>query len=122
METFKVTVKSKETGRIFTDKFTCETPAEARHDFKECYRHGSYEILSVESMEQEEKAHSLYYKLHDCLKVSLDEKNNPLPNGDYLSCHTNNIIVKLAKSIESGETWYDASTDVWCDYFLERNK
>lgn len=122
METYKVTVKNKETGKTFTDKFYCETPQEARHSFKECYRHGDYEILSVESVAYEEKGHTLYYKLHDCLKVSLDEKNNPLPNGDYLSCHTNNIIVNLAKSIESAETWYDANLEMWCDYFLARNK
>lgn len=68
------------------------------------------------------KAQDLYYKLHKCLKISLDPKNNPRPNGDNLSCHTNNIIVNLAKSIESEETWYDDSIDTWCDYFIETTK
>lgn len=65
------------------------------------------------------KAQDLYYKLHKCLKISLDPNNNPRQNGDNLSCHTNNIIVNLAKSIESQETWYDESVDAWCDYFIE---
>lgn len=60
------------------------------------------------------KAMELYDKLHKCLKISLDPSNR-----ENLSCHTNNIIVNLAKSIESGETWYDVSIDVWCDYFIE---
>lgn len=68
------------------------------------------------------KAIDLYYKLHKCLKISLDPKNNPMQNGDNLSCHTNNIIINLARSIESGETWYDVSIDVWCDYFIGNNK
>ena len=68
------------------------------------------------------KAIDLYYKLHKCLKISLDHNNNPKPNGDSLGCHTNSIIVNLAKSIESGEKWYDASIDGWCDYFIENNK
>lgn len=35
-----------------------------------------------------------------------------------LSCHANNIIRKLGKSIESGFTYYDQNFDLWCDYFL----
>ena len=57
-----------------------------------------------------EKAIAIYYKLHKCLTKAM--------NDEELSCHVNNIIVKLAKSIESGETWYDEATDKWCDYFL----
>ena len=56
------------------------------------------------------KAIDLYYKLHKCLAKAL--------NSDVLSCHANNIIVNLAQSIESQETWYDPNTDAWCDYFL----
>ena len=61
------------------------------------------------------KGIDLYYKLHKCLTRSLSGKAQ---NGDELSCHTNNIIRYLAKSIESNEEWYDASVDAWCDYFL----
>lgn len=66
---------------------------------------------------EDEKAIKLYYKLHECLKISLTAPIQP--NGDNLSCHANRIIVHLAKSIESGETWYDPSVDCWCDYFIE---
>lgn len=66
------------------------------------------------------KAHDLYYKLHRCLKIALTAPRQP--NGDSLSVHANSIIVSLAKSIESGETWYDASLDCWCDYFLSMNE
>ena len=69
---------------------------------------------------QNKKAHDLYYKLHRCLKVALTAPIQP--NGDNLSIHANSIIVSLAKSIESGETWYDASLDCWCDYFLSMNE
>jgi len=55
----------------------------------------------------------LYFKLHKCLEKAMETEK--------LSCQVNSIIVKLAKSIESNETWYDASTDVWCDYFLNKN-
>ena len=61
------------------------------------------------------KAHDLYYKLHKCLKRSLSGETE---NGDDLSCHTNAIVLHLAKSIESGETWFDESVDCWCNYFL----
>lgn len=60
---------------------------------------------------EDEKAIELYYKLHKCLKKAMG-------NEEKLGCHVNNIIVKLAKSIESKETWYDERTDTWCDYFL----
>lgn len=66
------------------------------------------------------KAIELYYKLHKCLKISITAPTQP--NGDELSCHTNRIICYLAKSIESGQKWYDVTVDVWCDYFIEQNK
>ena len=55
------------------------------------------------------KAIDLYYKLHRCLKIAITAPAQP--NGDNLSIHANNIIRNLAKSIESGETWYDESLD-----------
>lgn len=63
---------------------------------------------------EDEKAMAIYYKLHKCLAKAM--------NDEELVCHVNNIVVKLAKSIESGETWYDESTDKWCDYFLAERK
>lgn len=60
--------------------------------------------------DENKKAIDLYYKLHKCLKKAMSEEK--------LGCHINNIIVALAKSIESQETWYDESIDVWSDYFL----
>ena len=65
----------------------------------------------------DKKAHDLYYKLHKALDISITAPIRP--NGDSLSVHTNNIVCYLAKSIESGEKWYDASVDSWCDYFLK---
>lgn len=60
---------------------------------------------------KDRKPVDLYYKLHECLKKAMaDEK---------LSCHINSIVVYLAKSIESQETWFDASCDAWCNYFLQ---
>jgi len=59
------------------------------------------------------KAQEFYYKLHKCLKIAL--------NNDKLSCHANNIIVQLGKSIESQYKYFDQSFDSWCDYFLSMN-
>ena len=66
---------------------------------------------------ENEKAINLYYKLHKALKISIVAPTQP--NGDSLSTHTNSIVKYLAKSIESGETWYDATVDAWCDYFIK---
>lgn len=60
------------------------------------------------------KGKDLYYKLHKCLRRAMDEEK--------LSCHVNDIIVNLAKSISSKETWYDDLIDAWCDYFLRSGK
>lgn len=51
-----------------------------------------------------------YYTLHACLKRAIESEE--------LSCHADSIIVELAKSIESRQTYYNAGMDVWCDYFL----
>ena len=40
-------MQDKETGRIFSDKFSASSKSEAIHAFKECYRHGTYTILEV---------------------------------------------------------------------------
>ena len=77
--------------------------------------------MNVTVMEDpNKKAHDLYYKLHRCLYIALTAPIQP--NGDNLSCHANDIIRSLAKSIESGETWYDTLIDCWCDYFLSMNE
>lgn len=75
--------------------------------------------IKVERLE-DEKAIELYYKLHKALEISITAPIQP--NGDSLSVHTNNIVRHLAKSIESGETWYDASVDGWCDYFIKMHE
>ena len=79
-----------------------------------------YDNMALVQEDPNQKAHDLYYKLHKCLKIALTAPIQP--NGDDLSVHANSIIRHLAKSIESGETWYDASLDNWCDYFLNMNK
>lgn len=78
--------------------------------------YGALPIVSI-SADTDKKAHDLYCKLHKCLKIALTAPVQP--NGDDLPIHANHIIVNLARSIESGETWYDASVDIWCGYFLE---
>lgn len=45
-QTYTVFFKS-ESGKIHFDNFTASSPSEARHDFKECYRHGNYTILDT---------------------------------------------------------------------------
>lgn len=45
-QTYTVFFKS-ESGKIHFDNFTAISPSEARHDFKECYRHGNYTILET---------------------------------------------------------------------------
>ena len=67
----------------------------------------SYTVIE----DKNKQAIDLYYKMHKCLEKAM--------NSDKLGCHVNNIIVRLAKSIESQETWYDATYDTWCDYFLK---
>ena len=68
-------------------------------------------MKSAVIIDPNKQAIDLYYKLHKCLVRAM--------SNDDLGCHINNIIVSLAKSIESQETWYDSSVDVWCDYFLK---
>ena len=70
-------------------------------------------------MANETRGIDLYNKLHKCLKIALTTPKQK--NGDELSCHTNNIIRNLAKSIESGETWYDPTVEIWCDYFISKH-
>lgn len=71
-------------------------------------------------MANEKLALDLYYKLHKCLKIALTAPAQP--NGDDLSCHANNIICYLAKSIENNMKWYEPTVDIWCNYFLDTYK
>ena len=45
---YEVTARNEETGRTVTDTFYCASEAAARRDFRDCYRHATYTILSVE--------------------------------------------------------------------------
>lgn len=51
MKNYKVTFE-RSNKTIGTDVFAASTTEEARHDFKECYRHDLYKILSVEELEE----------------------------------------------------------------------
>lgn len=55
-----------------------------------------------------------YYKLWKCLKIALADSD--------LSCHANDIVVHLGKSIESNYSYFDELHNLWCDYFLSQNK
>lgn len=46
-KTFAVMFMNKENRKIVHDTFYCRNENEARHDFRECYRHGDYKILAV---------------------------------------------------------------------------
>lgn len=50
MKNYKITFK-RDNGTIGNDTFTANNKHEAIKDFKDCYRHGKYEIISVESFE-----------------------------------------------------------------------
>jgi len=45
---YEVTAKNERTGKVFTDAFYCTSEGAARRDFRDCYRHGDYTILSVQ--------------------------------------------------------------------------
>lgn len=47
MNTYKITF-SRENGSTGTDNFTAATEAQARRDFREVYRHGKGDIISIE--------------------------------------------------------------------------
>lgn len=49
MKTYKV-IFERDNKSIGVDTFSANTPQEAKHDFKECYRHDIYKILSVEEL------------------------------------------------------------------------
>lgn len=51
MKNYRVTFE-RSNGTTGSDIFGSNTPQEARHDFKECYRHDIYKILSVEEVEE----------------------------------------------------------------------
>ncbi len=63
MNTYKITFQ-RENGTTGTDRFVAATEAQARRDFRECYRHENYTITSAEMVvdnapatkEQERKA------------------------------------------------------------------
>lgn len=50
-QTYTVFFKS-ESGKIHFDNFTSRTHAEARHDFRECYRHGNYTIIETLTIDE----------------------------------------------------------------------
>ncbi len=49
MNSYKITFE-REDGTTGTDRFTANNASEARHDFKECYRHGNIKILTTEEL------------------------------------------------------------------------
>lgn len=46
-KTFAVMFMNTETRKIGNASFYSRNENEARHDFRECYRHGDYKILAV---------------------------------------------------------------------------
>jgi hypothetical protein len=44
---YVITFLNETTNSIKCDLFDAKSPESAIHDFKECYRHGTYKILSV---------------------------------------------------------------------------
>lgn len=74
MNTYEITFQ-RENGTTGTDRFTAATEAQARRDFKECYRHGNGTITNVElvaedapaTKEQERKALAQIKKIVDSL-------------------------------------------------------
>lgn len=51
MKNYKVTFE-RSNKTIGTGTFTTNSKEEARHDFRECYRHDVYKILSIEEVEE----------------------------------------------------------------------
>lgn len=51
MTNWKVTFERRN-GTQGSDIFTASTPQEARCDFRECYRHDIYKIISVEEVKE----------------------------------------------------------------------
>jgi hypothetical protein len=47
MKTYAVTFLNKDNWKVLVDCFNGNSESDARHDFKECYRHGNYQILGV---------------------------------------------------------------------------
>ena len=50
-----------EKGKISYDIFEGNTPSEARHAFKECYRYGNYTIVSILTIEELRKKYEENY-------------------------------------------------------------
>lgn len=48
-----VTFYNVDTRKVKVDCFSGETQGEARSEFRECYRHGVYKILSVVEVPEE---------------------------------------------------------------------
>jgi hypothetical protein len=51
MTTYKITFE-RSNGTQGNDTFSANTTNEARHDFKEVYRHDTYKIISVEEVKE----------------------------------------------------------------------
>ena len=50
---YAVVYQNMETKRVNSATFYSRSVAEARHDFRECYRHGNYRILAVVEIPEE---------------------------------------------------------------------
>ena len=44
---YVVTALNVTCNKVFCDVFTAHSEADARHSFRECYRHDTYKILST---------------------------------------------------------------------------
>ena len=55
-----------------------------------------------------------YQKLLACLRKALGEEK--------LGCHVDDIIIHMARCIDSGYSYFDQANSIWCDYFLKRGE
>lgn len=50
LKNYKITFQ-RDNGTMGNDTFTARNKSEAKKDFKECYRHGKYKIISIKPFE-----------------------------------------------------------------------
>lgn len=54
MKTWAVVYQNEKSKKVGMDLFSNSTEVGARHDFRECYRHGNYKILAIVEIPEQE--------------------------------------------------------------------
>ena len=76
VKTWKVTFEDLDTERVREEIFGDLTAAAARNSFNQCYRHGNYEIISVEEVKEENEMQEMMLEIIESHNEAVDAFQN----------------------------------------------